>query len=261
MTFLAGFDSVAAWAYLEPFVGHALAAMVAGDAPQVAQLFCGDGYLAPALFNRFPDTHLYGLDPSRDALAVAAARISEGSMFQPLVIEGFPSSLPQASFSHAIAVHPPVAHWQNVLRESARLLAPRGQLIVCSPSGQSFVELFDLLRECALKLDRPALTTSLSGHAIERNVPEHLEQVWPSIGFTYVEATRHKFELSFVDANALFSDPAWLQYILPTVAGSAGITQADPAFRYLRDAIDRYWSDRPFGLTVELACVTARRRQ
>ncbi len=261
MTLRPGFDSGVAWAYLEPFVAHALEAIVAGGAPQIVQLFCGDGYLAPALFQRFPDTHLYGLDPSRDALAAAAGRVSEASMFQPSVIESFPSTLPAASFSHAIAVHPPVAHWQNVLRESARLLAPRGQLVVCSPSGRAFIELFDLLRECALKLDRTDVAANLAGHAIERNVPAHLEQAWTSIGFTYVEATTHTFELSFSDANALFSDPAWLQYILPTVATSAGLTQVDPAFRYVRDAIDRYWSDRPFGLTVELACVSARRGQ
>jgi len=47
--------------------------------------------------------------------------------------------------------------------------------------------------------------------------------------------------------------------IVPDVEASLGLGPLDEPMKYVREAIDRYWSEADFELTVNVGCASARR--
>jgi len=143
--------------------------------------------------------------------------------------------------------------------ELARLLAPHGQAIVAMPLRGSFQELGDLIREYALKYDDAKVGQAVEQASVVRPTVEMFGAELEEAGFDFVDVTLRPTTLTFRSGRDFFEDPIARLLILPEVRLNLGIEDPEKAFTYVREAIDKYWSDDTFELTVHVGCATGRR--
>jgi SAM-dependent methyltransferase len=249
--------------YLSLF-GELLLEMAAeSDDAQVVHLYCRTGYPDRGIALKLSGAHILGLDNSSAAIELARAKASTmpEMVSDYRVMEDVPTTLPAAAFSHAITLHP-LANLEDrgkVLREFARLLAPHGQALVAMPLRGSFVELGDLLREYALKYDDNEVAAAVERASLVRPTVEMFGAELEEAGFDYVDVSLRPTTLAFQSGRDFFEDPVARLLVLPEVRLNLGLDDPDKAFAYVRDAIDKYWSDGTFELTVNVGCATGRR--
>lgn len=252
--------------YLSLFAERLLEMIARGPDARVCHLECRTGYPDRELAERLPDVHVYGCDPSEHAIALAKAKAKAQSGARLVadyrVVEGPPLPFPAGAFSHAFAIHPRAAasERKRLFDELARLVAPRGQALVAMPVRGSFAEIFDLLRECALKQEMPALTTAVDDAVQLRPTDDTLAAELKASGFEYVEVDLRMRTLRFANGRAFFDDPVARLVVLPEVRASLGLGELDGPLAYVRDAIDKYWSDGEFELSVHVGVVSGRRK-
>ncbi len=258
--------------YLSFFGEHLLRMLVPGRDARVCHVHCRTGYPDRLLIERLPNVHVHGCDVSPWAIELARAKAAAltknegGVVFDYRVADSLPLPFPSGAFSHAFTIHPLAATRDRraLLEELARIVAPRGQALVAIPLRGSFVEIIDLLRECALKHELGDLTTAIEGTTQLRPTDEMLERELEAVGFDYVDVETRTRTLKFSGGRAFFEDPVTRLLIMPELGvnvGLAGASQAsvDP-MSYVRDAIDKYWSSETFEMTVNVGVASGRRR-
>jgi SAM-dependent methyltransferase len=256
--------------YLSLF-GERLVAMLAGgpDA-RVCHVRCRTGYPDRLLFARLPNVHVHGCDPSPHAIELARAKAA--SVTKPKGVElhyraagALPLPFPAGAFSHAFTIHPLATpkERRQLLEELARLLAPSGQAIIAMPLRGSFQEIADLLRECALKHELDDLTSAVEAAMQLRPTDEMLSRELEAVGFEFVEVDACARTLPFASGRDFFADPITRLLLLPELRVNLALKPSsapvDP-FDYVRDAIDKYWSDGGFEVTVNVGVVGGRRK-
>jgi SAM-dependent methyltransferase len=249
--------------YLSLFAERLIEGLVAARDARVCHLSCRTGYPDRELLEKLPNAHVYGCDSSAAAieLARAKARATPGFVSEYRVVEGTTTPFPPGAFSHAFTMHPIAtpAERKLLLEELARIVAPRGQALVAMPLRGSFSEIGDLLRECALKNELTALTNAVEAATQLRPTEELFKRELESVGFEYVEVDVRTRTLRFESGRQLFEDPATRLLLLPDLRATLPMPD-ERAFAYVRDAIDKYWSDGTFELTVNVGVVSGRRR-
>jgi SAM-dependent methyltransferase len=249
--------------YLSLFGELALETLAESDDAQVVHLYCRTGYPDRGIAMKLSGAHVIGVDPSPAALELAKAKATTmpGMVSEYRSLDELPSPLPAAGFSHAITLHP-LANPQDrgkVLVELARLLAPHGQAIVAMPLRGSFQELGDLIREYALKYDDAKVGQAVEQASVVRPTVEMFGAELEEAGFDFVDVTLRPTTLTFRSGRDFFEDPIARLLILPEVRLNLGIEDPEKAFTYVREAIDKYWSDGTFELSVNVGCATGRR--
>jgi hypothetical protein len=85
-------------------------------------------------------------------------------------------------------------------------------------------------------------------------------------GSQYVDVEVRTHTLKFRSGRDFFEDPVVRLLILPEVRFNLGLPaegdKGDPyeaPMAYIREAIDKYWSDGAFELTVNVGCASGRR--
>jgi SAM-dependent methyltransferase len=226
---------------------------VAGEAI-VAHIGCRTGYPERPIVDRLGPVRLVGTDPSPAALELArakAAAIAELSADYRL-FEGFPSPLPDDSFTHAVIVHPPTRAAQRAafVADAARVLSPGGQLVIALPLRGSFAELSDLLREFATKYDGRALHESIDAAAASRPTPEALADELEAQGFVDVDVEFQSVSIPFQGGRDFLEDPTTRLILVPELQSALGLDDIAmrTALGYVRDAIDKYWAEGGFEL-------------
>ena len=262
--------------YLALFADPLVQKIVTSQDARVCHVDCRTGYPDQGLFERLPGAHVYGCDPSSSAIELARAKgapleLRAGNVVLDYrVVPGFPLPFPPAAFSHAFTVHPCAHARHAVLDELARLLAPRGQVLVAMPLRGSFTELHDLLRECALKHELPDLGAAVEAAAELRPDEALFQREIADAGFTYVEVEARRLTLPFESGAAFFADPTTRLLLLPELradlarerrAAEASAVRPMPIdpLSYVKDAIDKYWSGRPFDLSLTNGVASGRR--
>jgi len=257
--------------YLSMFGEQLLRTLVPGRDARVCHLRCRTGYPDRLLLERLPNAHVHGCDASPWAIdlarAKAAALGSDASVvFDYRVVDALPLSFPDGAFSHAFTIHPLAAPQERraLLEELARIVAPRGQALIALPLRGSFVELADLLRECALKHELTDLMNAVEAAMQLRPTDELLEGELEAAGFEYVDIAVRSRKLDFAGGRAFFEDPITRLVVMPELrVGGVVETPAhkplDP-LSYVRDAIDKYWSGNTFEMTVNVAVASGRRK-
>src|SRR5262249_33792701 len=157
------------------------------------------------------------------------------------------------------ALHPVVTPEGRaaVIEELARLLAPRGQALLAMPLRGSFIEISDLLREYALKHEAHELGKLVEEAAALRPSVEVLGAELEEAGFQYVDVEVRTATLRFNGGREFLEDPVTRLVLLPELRASLGAPALSPSalerpLAYVRDAIDRYFSEDPFELTVQV---------
>jgi len=249
--------------YLSLFAERIVDTIVAAREARVVHLNCRTGYPDRLLLEKLPNAHVYGCDNSEHAIELARAKAKTlgGFVSDYRVIGGTTTPFPAGAFSHGFTMHPLTAPAERrmLLEELARIVAPRGQALVAMPLRGSFVEIADLLRECALKNELTELTNAVEAAVQLRPTTELFKRELESVGFEYVEVDVRTQTLRFENGRQLFEDPATRLMLLPEFRVNLNMPDDGP-FAYVREAIDKYWSDGEFELTVNVGVVSGRRR-
>lgn len=235
-----------------------------GDAI-VAHFGCRTGFPERLLVEQLGPMRLVGTDPSLAALELArakAAAIPDLSADYRL-FEGFPAPLPDQSFTHAVVLHPPGRAASRLLfvKDAARVLVPGGQLLLSLPMRGSFGELADLLREHATKFDHKKVSDAVEAAVGLRPTPESLAEEMEALGFVDVDVDFRAVSIPFQSGRDFLEDPTTRLLLLPEWQMNLGLDDASirSAFQYVRDAIDRYWSEGGFELSVVVGCARGHR--
>ncbi len=250
--------------YLSLFGDLALEMIVEGEEAQVVHLDCLTGFPDRGIAMKLLGAHIYGVDSSSHAIELAKAKAAT----MPEMVsdyrqaDGYPVPLPAAAFSHGLSLQAP-AHPDGrarVLGELARLLAPQGQALLAMPVRGSFQEVLDLLREFAVRSEAAELGTAIELATLVRPTPDTFAHEVEAAGFDYIDVSTRLATLSFQSGRDFFEDPVTRLMILPELRAQLGVGEAPRAFAYVRDAIDKYWSDGTFELTVNIGCASGRRK-
>ena len=249
--------------YLSSFGELALEMLADGNDAQVIHLDCRTGYPDRGLALRLPGSYIYGCDPSPHAIELARAKAATmpDMISEYRVVDGLPVPYASQGFSHALTLHPlaaPDARTQTIA-EFARVLAPRGQALLAMPLRGSFQEIADLLREFALKTESPEMGRRVESAVQVRPTVEMLGAELEDAGFGFVDVEQRAMVLSYRGGRDFFEDPVTRLLILPELRVNLGSGDLAAAFNYVENAIDRYWSDSSFELTVQVGCASGRR--
>jgi SAM-dependent methyltransferase len=249
--------------YLAAFGDLVVEMLAEGEDAQVAHLLCRTGFPDAAVARKLPGAHIYGCDPSPNVVELARVKAVtvSGMVADYRVADSFPVPLPSTAFSHALTIHPSIRanDRSSILKECARLLAPLGQVLMAVPMRGSFQELFDLLREYALKNEAVEITQAIEYASAARPTMEVLGAEVEEAGFQYVDVELRSITREFPSGRAFFEDPIARLVVLPEIRSSLAVDDTTKPFGYVRDAIDKYWSETPFALTVNVGCASGRR--
>jgi len=249
--------------YLSAFGDLVLEMLAEGHDSQVIHLDCRTGYPDRGLALRLPGAYIYGCDPSPHAIELARAKASTmpDMISEYRVVDGLPVPYASHGFSHALTLHPLAAPQERakMIGEFARVLAPRGQALLAMPLRGSFQEIADLLREYALKNESAEIARQVESAVQIRPTVEMLGAELEEAGFGFVDVESRPLVLSYKSGRDFFEDPVTRLLLMPEFRTNLGLGDLDAAFTYVRGAIDRYWSDSPFELTVQVGCASGRR--
>jgi SAM-dependent methyltransferase len=262
--------------YLSLFGELAIEMLLESEQARIVHLHCRTGYPDRGIALKLPASHIIGTDPSPAALQLARAKAATmpAMVAEYRVVDDPSTALPDSAFSHGLTLHPPVQpaprdgparsvradDLDGVIAELARLLAPHGQLLVAMPLQGSFQELSDLLREYALKYSDAVMAKAVEEASLARPTVEGLTGRVERAGFELVDIALRQAVLRFQSGRDFFEDPVTRFVIVPEMKMQLGLDDVTSALSYVSDAIDKYYSEGMFELTVNVACATGRRR-
>jgi len=249
--------------YLSIFGELVLETIVESEQARVVHMHCRTGYPDRGVALKLAGVHIVGVDFSPAALQLARAKAATMPNMVAVyrVIEELPTSLPASAFSHALTIHPVTnpEEREELLAELARLLAPHGQVLIAMPLRGSFQEISDLLREYALKFDDINVGQAVERAALARPTVDELMAEVQKAGFEFVDVDLRPATVPFRSGRDFFEDPIARLLVLPELKRHYGLDDEDTSLSYVREAIDKYWSDGTFELTLNVGCVSGRR--
>lgn len=255
-------ETLAVPRYLRFFGEMALEALSPGEGSLLAYLGCRTGYPDTMLPERIGGGRIVGVDPSPHAIEIARAKAHtiKEAQCDYYVGDAWPNALEAGVFTHVLAVHPTAplpGEREGLLTEAARLLMTNGQLVMALPLRGSFQEIIDLLREYATKHDATELGRAIEAAAQHRPTLETLTEEVEALGFEDVDVEFLKMGVEFGSGREFFEDPAARLLVLPDIVASMPDQDLAAPLRYVRDAIDKYWAEATFELTISVGCVRA----
>jgi SAM-dependent methyltransferase len=249
--------------YLTLFGETLLGMFLSAGAADVVHLGCRTGYPDELIAERLESGSIVGLDPSSPAIELARTK---GALIPTIstdydVFSAFPTALHAQSFTHGISLHPSNAREdrQALLTELARLIMPRGQVLLSLPMRGSFQEIIDLLREYALKFDAVNIGKATETASLGRPTVEGLTEELEAAGFDQVDVDLRPVSLAFRSGRDLMEDPIMRLLVLPDIWATLAVEDVEAPMHYVEEAINRYWSEETFELTVNVGCASGRR--
>jgi len=260
---VAVFETFVVPRFLSMFGALALEMTIPCEGAVVANVGCRTGF-PDHLFARYlPSSTVLGFDPSEAAIDLARTK---SRLIPDITIEyhhapDLPLAVDADSFSHVFSLYPLVdpARRVDLIAELARLLAPGGQLLLSLPLRGSYLEIADLLREYALKHDVGQVAKALESNVVTRPTLESLTEEVEDAGLQDVDVEVRLMTLSFRSGRDFLEDPVTRMMVVPDMEMTLGIGDIAGPMSYVREAIDRYWSEGDFELSVNVGCVTARK--
>ena len=249
--------------YLAAFGAVALDMMLVGEGASVVHLGCRTGYPDRLLLEKSARCRVVGVDASPEAIELARnkAATMPVAALSYLVAPTYPTTLPGGSFSHALALHPlggPVERGQ-LFAEMARLVYAGGQVLVSMPLRGSYQELGDLFREYALKYDEEEFAAAVELAMALPTIEEFAEEL-ERVGLADVDIEVVATELTFNGGRSFIEDPTTRLLIIPELDQALSSFDLSSPLTYVCDAVDTYWAEDDFPLSVKIGCASARRR-
>lgn len=249
--------------YLSFFGELALELLLAGEGARIVHLGCRTGYPDRQLCDLASGAGVIGLDASSAAIDLARSKLNPdaATSIEYLLSTELPTGLEAGAFTHALCLHPMGTHEDRdaLYREMYRLLCDEGQALIALPLRGSFQEVGDLFREYALKHDDGDLGKVVEEAMASRHSIETLSEEIEASGLDDVDVEIRSTTLTFDSGRAFVEDPVSRLLILPELAIMLGGIDLTTPLAYARDAIDKYWSEGKFELTLNIGCASARR--
>lgn len=251
--------------YLSYFGGLVAQMMLPCEGAQVAHVGCRTGYPDSLVAEKLPGCTITGVDGSDAALNVARGKATLLSDVQTsyVVGDGLPLRLPAAAFTHAYSVHPlcDAAGRAALLGELLRLVVPGGQALIAVPLRGSFPEINDMIREYALRQDLTDLGAAVDAAASSRPTIETVSEELENVGMSEVDVDVQLIAVSFNDGREFLDDPIAQMMIFNEMRILLPVDREllVPCFRYVHEAISKYWSEGVFELTVNVGCASGRK--
>jgi ubiquinone/menaquinone biosynthesis C-methylase UbiE len=259
---VAVFETFVVPRYLSIFGMLALEMIVACERAMVAHIGCRTGFPDTLMASCLPGATIVGFDPSAPAIELARTK---SSLIRDVSFDyrvgGTPLPVPDASFSHAISLHPQLDPdgRSTLANEMFRVLASGGQALLSMPLRGSFQELADLLREYALKHEAGEVTRAIETNITSRPTLETFTEMLENAGFDEVDVEVRAMQLPFKSGRDFFEDPVSRLMIVPDIQMLIGIEDLASPLIYVQDAIDKYWAEQQFELSVNVGCASARK--
>ncbi|MCC6747801.1 MAG: methyltransferase domain-containing protein [Deltaproteobacteria bacterium] len=148
----------------------------------------------------------------------------------------------------------------EALKELARVTKAGGRVIVTLPLLGSFAEFYDIYREVLVKNDKHEALERLERHILETPDAEQAARWMEQSGLEDVQVEMEEFNLLFQSAREFFFAPvieygpltAWKEVI------GKGQEMQD-IFWQIKEAIDAYFGERAFGVTIKAGCLRGRK--
>jgi len=248
--------------YLSLFGELALELLAQARGAQVLHIGCRTGYPDRGILLKLREARVVGCDASKHALELARAKAqtTRETSLEYLEVKELPLPFSAESFSHVLSLHPPAdpASRELLLTEMRRVLTSHGQAILALPMRGSFIEIADLLREYALKTDDAAFGLMIDSALGLRPTVESLSAEMEELGFEYVDVDLRPTAITWNSGREFLEDPITRLLLLTEFRRNLGV-DLDKPMSYVRDAIDKYWSDSTFELTINVGCASGRR--
>lgn len=249
--------------YLSLFGELAIELLLSGQAARIAHIGCRTGYPDRQLYEKVEGSSIVGVDASESALELARnkAALLGDPPIEYLEAEELPTSLEAASFSHALNLHPVGSGEQRLalFREMERVLYAGGQALIALPLRGSFQEIGDLLREYALKYDEGEVGKAVEDAMSTRPTIETLSEELEDAGLDDVDVEIRATELTFDSGRAFMEDPVSRLLVIPELQASLEVEDLSKPLDYVRDAVDKYWSEGKFEVALNVGCASARK--
>ncbi len=259
------FDTFVIPRYMSYFGSLAAEMLLPCEHAQIAHIGCRTGYPDGVIAEKVLQGTLVGIDASNPALEVARAKaaLTTEVLITYEMGDGLPTALPEASFTHALAVHPlcDAEGRAKLLGELRRVLLPGGQALLSLPLRGSFPEINDMIREFALRQDLSELGKAVDAASASRPTIETVSEEFESAGLTEVDVDVQLIAVSFNNGREFLEDPIARLIVFPDLRAMLPMAEevAAPCLKYIHDAISKYWSEGVFELTVNVGCASGRR--
>ena len=238
--------------------------------PQKAMVLdvgCGTGYPSLEILRRMDDQgRIIAIDPSSPMLD--EARTKAGPLSGKRIFFRSESAAPKLSFADdvydLVVCNAGLQEFEDpemAVREFARVCKPGGRVLVTLPLAGTYQEFFDIFREVLTKQDRQDAIDRLDAY-LTRFPAEPQAQGWlEDAGLADVTLEHESFTLLFKSSREFFFAPI-IEYgplsEWKRIAGKGQEMQA--VFWECKNAIDQYFGDRSFAVTVAAGCARGRKR-
>lgn len=249
--------------YLSLFGELAQQMLLVGDSARILHLGCRTGYPDLKIYENSDSADIVGVDGSLPALELARNKAQVmGDVrieYRPAGEDGFDSE--EGLYTHALTLHPSAGADQrlSLLSEMERLLCSGGQAVIALPLRGSFQEIADLFREYALKHDDSEFSKAIEAALLARPSIEALSEELEQVGLGDVDVEIRQTSLTFDSGRAFVEDPVSRLLILPEIKAWIGVDDVVKPLAYVRDAIDKYWSEGKLELSLNVGCASARK--
>jgi ubiquinone/menaquinone biosynthesis C-methylase UbiE len=258
-------EVLAVWG--QPFGRMLLRGLEIPEKSQVLDVACGTGYVTVEILRRMgAGSRLIAIDGASALLDVARRKVEK--MGAKGVFFRTESAEPRLSFADdvydMVVCNLGLAEMDDMpraLADFARVTRPGGELRCTLPLAGSFEEFYDLYREVLIKHDKHEALARLDEHIATYATVEQCEN-WmrrARLGDARVEV--EEFSMLFKSSREFFFAPVIEYGPLARWKSIAGEGQEmQDVFWFIKDAIDAYFGDGAFQVTVRAGCLIGTRR-
>jgi len=256
-------------AYAARFAALLARAIDSAPSTRVIEVGCATGAFTLELARRLrPDSQLTAFDASPAFISEARARIEgEAAPHAKVVLvthPELPASIPLPDQAADLVVSNLVvaaaADPRAAVKEAARLLVPGGQLALSAPLRGTWSEFLDLFRDVLRENGKLESLGAVDRYVAALPDGEGVARWLAEAGLKQIEITTARWEILFRSAREFFFAPLIELGPLPQWKRLSGRgDQMQDVFFFTKEAIDTYFKDRVFAVTIVGAAVTGRK--
>jgi ubiquinone/menaquinone biosynthesis C-methylase UbiE len=234
---------------------------------QVLDVSCGTGDPTIEILRRMSDgSRLIAIDESSAMLDVVRRKVAALGPLGKKVYFRTESAVPKLSFADdvydVVVCNLAVGDMpcsQTALRDFARVAKPGGEVRCTLPLAGTFQEFHDLYREVLVKHDKHDALDRLDLHLARYPTFERAER-WLTAAGLVGGLEVEEFSLLFRSAREFFFAPV-IEYgpLADWKLVAGGGQDMQDVFWYIKEAIEAYFGDRPFHVTVKAGLVIGKK--
>ena len=235
---------------------------------QILDISCGTGYPLVEVLRRKGDAaRVIAIDASSAMLDVARRKAADlGAIGKKGVFFRTESPLPRLSFADDVydlvlcnLGLPEMPNAQSALADFARVTKLGGEVRCTIPLQGTWLEFHDIYREVLVKHDRHDALDRLDRHLESYPSVDDCTQWMRAAGLAPAIEVE-EFTLLFKSSREFFFAPVVEFGPLPAWKAIAGSGQElQDVFWYIKEAIDAYFGERAFQVTVKAGCLVGRK--